>query len=162
MVSRFEIKISLQQKRCNYKTNSDEYLIILGLIEGVITTSRAQARRKPSHLLLLGVRRPFLIFLVRFLARGCSIPFEPRKILIAPLYHPPEDINIKLRHSGDRIHKHRVRDNPVVLLLLQRDSGRRLRQLLRQSSSRHRHNIEPVLVMPVLRTQKLELRLRIR
>jgi hypothetical protein len=38
------------------------------------------------------MRRPCLIIGVRFLARGCSIPFEPRKILIAPLYHPPEGL----------------------------------------------------------------------
>jgi hypothetical protein len=57
MVSRFEQKISLQQKRCNYKTNSTEYLI-KRLIEGIIACLRAQARRKAGHLRLLGSRRP--------------------------------------------------------------------------------------------------------
>jgi hypothetical protein len=121
MPPRFESKKfhSIEQTELQNQTQN-EYLIILGLIEGIITSRRAQARRKPSHLLLFGIRCPFLITGVRLLARSCSIPFEPREILIAPLYHPPEGIFIKVRtlHSTERTREYLVRDDGVVLHLL--------------------------------------------
>jgi hypothetical protein len=81
MAARFESKKihSIEQTELQNQTQN-EYLIILGLIEGIITSRRAQARRKPSHLLLPGVRRPSLILGMRSLARRCSVPFEPRKM----------------------------------------------------------------------------------
>ena len=85
----------------NYKTNSDEYLL---LIERIITSPSAQARSKASNLLLPGVRRPFLITGVRLLARRCSIPFEPREVLIAPLHHPSEGKTIGfIKPKGFRV-----------------------------------------------------------
>ncbi len=75
------------QNKLNYKPSQHENLIILGLIEGIITSRRAQTRSKTSHLLLPGTRRPSLILGVHFLARMRSIPFELREILIAPLHH---------------------------------------------------------------------------
>ena len=84
---------------------------------------------------------------MRLLTRGSSVLFEPREVLIAPLHHPPEGVNVEVRtlHSTDRTREKRRSDDLVVLHLLRRDSGRRLRQLLRQSSGRHRHDIELAL-----------------
>jgi len=99
---------------------------------------------------------------MRLLARLRSVPFEPRKVLIAPLHHPPEGVNVKVRtlHSTERTREYMVRDDGVMLHLLRTHSSWRLRQLLRQSRSRHRHDVVLVLEMPDLRLQHGELRLR--
>jgi hypothetical protein len=82
---------------------------------------------------------------------------ESREVALATI-----DENSDAFRISEKFPEFLIRDNLVVLHLLRRDSCRRLQQLLRQSSSRHRHDIVLALQMPDLRTQKLELSFSIR
>ena len=124
MVSRFETPKfhSIKQTELQKQTQP-EYLL---LIKGVVASPSAQ-RSKASYLLLPGVCGPFLITGVRLLARKWNVRvlFVPREVLIAPLYHPPEGVNVEVRtlHSTDRTREKRRSDDFVVLHLLRRGSG---------------------------------------